>query len=321
MTDRFAVLLTILLLAGFATACGGDEAPGEEVNNVTEDTSAMTRRSLTNGAPAPPPCPVAGELLPENWRMINQSDLFLAVVADSTTYEEPYGAGHRVLVLYDTSSCEQLDRQVLPVNRAPDYAYQIAEIIYNNNSRLVALRGFDVLYAYDVAQRKLLPQLSPRFKSERPAVDAQSGMIRRVEVWENFLIGYAQDYGVFVFDLRTPSIPEAVLPLAEYRAPDNGYASLFLLPSGDRYQLLLPDYNPTAERFAVTPLLEEPRTVSTNVPESARNNRFLVLRTTGDDRTAIAIDMLQRRRVELPAELQTASTGEILEWLKGRVDG
>ncbi len=316
MTNRLPVLIISLLLTGFAASCSGEEASGEAASRPEGDTITTSSRNLPTAEPAAPPCSVEGELLPGNWRQVNQSRLFLALIADSTTYEEPYGPSHRVLMLYDTVSCQPVDRQVLPVNRAPDYAYQIADIIYNNNSRLVAIRGFDVIYCYNPADRRLLPPLTPRFKAGRHAVDAQSGMIRRVEVWENFLVGYAQDFGAFAFDLRNPTNPEPVLPFAEYEIPEDGYASLFLLPSGNRYQILLPEYAPSINQFEVNPLLERPRPVSTNVPEGALDNRFLVLRLLEEDRPALAIDMLERRRVELPAGLRTAAATKILEWLR-----
>ena len=57
---------------------------------------------------------------------------------------------------------------MLPVDVSPDFPYFIiAEITYNNNSQLVAIHGFKLIYIYDVENRSLLPQLQPQYLSER----------------------------------------------------------------------------------------------------------------------------------------------------------
>ena len=52
----------------------------------------------------------------------------------------------------------------------------------------------------------------------------------------------------------------------------------------------------------------------TNVSNSARNNRFLVLRN--QEKQAIAFDLQERKKVDLPAELRQSATKDILDWLK-----
>jgi hypothetical protein len=311
---RLNVLILLFLLGGLL-ACGSNER-GPEEEAGADTTELATTRELPPAGEAAPPCPVAGSMLEGNWFHASQEGLLLAIVADSTTFDQELGPSHRVLEIYDTESCAQVERHVLPVTRSPDFAYLIAEITYNNNSRIVGLKGFDVIYAYDVETRRLLPRMEPKYKNERIAVDAQSGMIHRLEVWENFLVGYAEDFGAFVFDLRDKADPKAVLPFAEYLTPSGRYASLFLLPSGNRLQALLPLNGQAPSDFAINPLFEKPQPLSTNVSKSALDNRFIVLRLQDEQRRAVAVDMLERKRVALPAELQTATTQNILEWLR-----
>lgn len=313
-TGHIKLFILFITLAGLA-GCGNGDAGTEEAT-ATDTLKTENTRNLPSTPKAGPPCPLTGSMLEGNWFYARREGLLLAVIADSTTFDQELGPSHRVLEIYDTETCEQVERHVLPVNKSPDFAYQIAEITYNNNSRIVGLKSFDVIYAYDVEERRMLSRMQPQYKNERIAVDAQSGMIQRLEVWENFLVGYAQDYGAFVFDLREKSDPAPVLPFAEYRTSSERYASLFLLPSGSRYQALLPLNGEAPSDFAINPLFETPQPLSTNVSESALDNRFIILRRQGGQRRAFAVDMQQRKRIPLPPELRTAGTREILEWIR-----
>jgi hypothetical protein len=302
----FFTLCSFLLLS----ACG-ESAPGDAADTGEADTTA-TQRGLTE-APAVPPCQVEGRLLEDNWLHLREKELLLAIVADSTTRSENLGPSHRVLEIYDASTCEPLERHILPVNKAADYAYQIAQITYNNESQLVGLHAFDAIYVYDVANRRLLPELKPAYKAERYGVDAQSGQIQRLEVWEHYLVGYAQDFGAFVFDFSDKRNPRPVLPFADYPTPEDEFHSLFLLPSDSEYQALLPVYRQASDDFEVNPLLPEPAPV--DLAQSVIEDRYAVLRL---EPGALAVDLQQRQRVPLPPDLETMPMEEIVQWLRER---
>lgn len=324
MTPTTRSQLSIFLLTALflLAACGGsttspsDASDGETPagDSTRETPSAMEERV---DLPVSHDCEIEGEMLEGNQFWARGEGILLAVVADSSTYDPDYGPGHRVLEVYDSRTCERVDRHVLPVNVSPDFPYYLAEITYNNATRLVAIRGFQVVYAYDVVRRELLPVLEPEFANERYGVDAQSGMIRRLELWENYLVGYSQDYGAFAFDLSNAGAPEAVLPAAEYEVAADEYHQLFLLPTDDGvYQGLLPAYDATEDAFAINPLFRDPVDLNPNIPSNVADNRYLVIRLRDEARTPVAIDMLKRQRVMLPDAVAKSSTQEILGWMR-----
>ncbi len=317
---RFYTILFFLVSLLF-TACefssSGQEDPGDEKDTTT--ISVVTDRDMNTLANlrSKHDCEIAGSILEGNQMWVREKEILVCILADSTTHDADLGESHRILEVYNTESCERVSREVLPVNVSPDFPYYIAEINYNKTSRLLGIKGFDKIYTYDLDSHKLMPPLQPTFANERFAEDAQSGMIRRLEVWEDCLVGYAQDEGVFVFDLEDIENPKTILPFSEYKK-DEAYYSLFLLLSGDKYQAIMPSYNFDSDQFTINPLFTNPVALSTNVPQSALNNRFLVLRESNQDRSALAFDLQARERIELPADIANQNTQAILNWLRNR---
>ena len=150
----------------------------------------------------------------------------------------------------------------------------------------------------------------------RSGVDAQSGMIQRLEVWEKYLVGYARDYGSFVFDLSDKQNPKPVVAFAEYEVQTQVFHSLFLLESQSGYQAIIPSFNYETDEFSINPAFAAPTALNTDVPKNARNNRFLVLRRANEEKTALAFDLKNRKAVPLPADIATQQTKNILDWLK-----
>lgn len=309
-------LLSLGLIA--FQACGGDAPSGQQSGESTGDstsTSGVPGQYENNQLQASHNCQPGGEILEGNQFWIRERETLVVVKADSSTLDPDYGPSHRILEVYDTRDCHRLSRQELPVNVSPDFPYYIAEITYNNTSQMLAIRGFGTIYLYDLANQRLLPVLEPKFLRERYGVDAQSGMIQRLEVWENYLIGYAQDKGTFAFDLSDKQAPKAILPFGEYESEETFYP-IFLLASGDGYQAILPEYDREADQFSVNPAFASPLQLNLDVPKSARNNRFLVLRQTDAAKTPQAFDLLKRKAVALPANVASQPTQAILTWLK-----
>jgi hypothetical protein len=306
----------VLLLIGFLffVSCGGGGTTDQQTEEETADTTLSGEPG--EGQAAVPDCQLGGKMLEGNRFYSREQNLLIAIVADSSTYDENLGDSHRVLEIYDSRTCERIDRKELPVNVSPDFPYYIAEITYNKAHQLVGIRGFGNIFCYDVESRSLLAPLEPKFKNERYGVDAQSGMIKRLEVWEDYLIGYAQDYGTFAFDLGNKAQPEPVLPFAEFESEERFY-SLFLLPlDNGNFQAIMPDYDIEADQFAVNPMLTQPAALSTNVSAAARNNRYLVLRQTSEGNAAVAFDLLRRQRIELPDNVKTQRTQDVLSWIR-----
>lgn len=302
-----AIILFSLILFW---SCGGKS--GQSGASGSGDTLAATPPPAT----VEPDCAVSGEVLDGNRLWFRDMNLLAVIKADASTQDPQLGASHRILEIYDGSSCTLVDRHELPVSGSPDYAYLLAQINYNNASELVGIRGYQAVYVYDLARRRLLPRLEPQFRTQRYGTDAQSGQINHLEVWEDHLIGYAEDLGSFAFDLSDPDNPKPVLPFAEYRRPDDQWSSLFLLPSVDRYQALIPRFDAGSGQYDINPLLPEPQAINTMVTSSARNNRYLILQRSEPAAPPIAVDLLEAQRIELPDEVAGKKTQEILEWVR-----
>lgn len=320
---RYIIQFVLVLSFSVILSCGGD-APSGETTSTTATTDTTQIEAVTDTSSSTPTaraahdCTVEGKILDGNQTWLNAQELLITILADETTNDPDFGEGHRVLVVTDTETCEEIQRETLPVSGSPDFPYYIAEIVYNNTSQLVGIRGADVIYCYDVLNKQLLAPLSPSFLTERITDDAQSGMIQRLEVWENYLIGYAQDMGTFVFDLTDKDSPKTLLPYSEFKAEMGDFHSLFLVPSADKgLQAIIPEYDYDEDEFKVNPLFARGKELNTNVPKSARNNRFLVLREKGEGGKAIGIDLLERKEVALPADIANQQVQAVLTWLRG----
>lgn len=308
--------LLICTLIGFIS-CG--QNPPEQSKSVASSVTDTTTASRSLEAlPDTQNCQLRGSVLEGNQFWIREQQILVAIVADSSTFDKNLEAeGHRILEVYDTRNCSQLLRQTLPVDESPDFPYYIAKPSYNNVAKIIAVRGANSIYVYDLENRKLLPRLIPKFQTKRDEVDAQSGMIQHLEVWENFLIGYTQDYGTFVFDMRDKQNIQPVLPFGEYKIADGNFAALFMVPSANNLeQGILPNYDRETGDFSVNPILNQPVAMERSVTKSAKNNRYIVLRDVNNN--AIGVDLQARKRVELPADVASKPTQEVLQWMKNR---
>lgn len=317
---RYIIQLALVLTVSLFMSCDG-EAPSSSSQTESTQVDTTTAVKGDEGADtvtrASHDCTVEGKILEGNQTWLDKQELLITVLADESTNDPDYGEGHRVLVVTDTKTCEEVQRETLPVSSSPDFPYYIAEIVYNNTSQLVGVRGADVIYCYDVLNRQLLAPLSPDFLTERITDDAQSGMIQRLEVWEDYLIGYAQDMGTFVFDLSDKDSPKALLPYAEFKTQTGDFHSMFMVPSsGSGLQAIVPQYDYDADEFKVNPLFQAGKALNTNVPKSAKNNRFIVLREQGEGGKAVGIDLLNCKEVALPDDTAQKKVQEVLSWMR-----
>lgn len=308
LAKYFFVALSALITA----SCG----------NPTSDNSGSTTTTDTTATTTPPPrpthdCKVAGKMLEEGASVwIQSQEILVAVTADSTTFDADYGDSYRVLEIYDTRNCSLIERKVLPVNVSPDFPYFVAEISYNKVHEMAAVRGFNTIHLYDAEKRRWLPELKPKFASARNGADAQSGMIQRLELWEDYLIGYAQDFGAFAFNLANKAQPAPVLALAEYKPASGAAQALFLLPVQGAFQVISPSYDANAGTFSINPMLDAPVALKTDIQKSAANNRYIVLRENTTANTAYAFDLTKNERVPLSAEVAAQPTQEVLAWIR-----
>lgn len=312
----------VFLLLTWAS-CVGDPTSQQQTGNGIDTTQTDTTGTTTGTTtPTKPDCQIAGTVLDGNEFWASGENLLVAIAADEATKDPDLGESHRILEVYDGSNCQQVFREILPVNLSADYPYYLSQITYNNVSKLIAIRGFDKFFVFDLGEKKLSGPFVPKFLNQRYVDDAASGSIIRMEVWEHYLIGYAASMGPFVYDLRNPDQPEAVLPAAEYEVKKGiSYHSLFLLKSldeDDGHQALLPTYDAENEVFGINPLFQKPLDIETNIPKTFRNNRYLVLKELlgGTESRPIAIDMADMKMLDLPPEIAAKKDTEIIEWMK-----
>lgn len=261
-------------------------------------------------------CKVLGEVLEDNELWLKDQGKLICIMADSSTYDANLGMSHRILEVFNTYTCDLEVKLTLPINTSPDFPYFLADINYNNNSKIVAIKAAKTVYCFDLTTKKMLPLLTPAFKTKRPAADASSGTIIRLELWENFLVGYAQDKGAFVFDLGDSKMPKPVLPFAEFQLGETDFNSLFLLPSeANKYQAILPSFDWEEEVFSINPIFKAPLAIQTTVQKSALNNPYIVLREKEQNK-ALLVDMKKMKNKALPEAFSTKTTKEILTWAR-----
>lgn len=306
---------------------GCTSEPTPQDGNPASPQDTTTVAPADTSAPALPPkpnCPLAGKVLENNQFWASTENLVVAIVADKETEDPNLGDSHRILVVYDGANCQQVFKQVLPVNLSADYPYYLSDITYNKVSSLIAIRGFDKFYIFNLATKQLSAPLAPKFLNKRMVDDAQSGAISRMEVWESYLIGHAASMGPFVYDLRNPAEPTPVMPTAEF-AVEKGvsYNSLFLLKSLDKddgYQALLPSYDYEKEEFEVNALFPKPLKIDIDLNKPFKNNRYIVLHEAAGaaEAKSIGIDMSKKEMVALPEDVAKKKDTEIIQWMKNR---
>lgn len=311
--------LLTFLLASFLllTACSDATTTQKNTDNETTPPKATDTTATAMARQAPrPACPINGIVLPGNTYHSPAQELYLAVVADSTTHDENLGESHRKLLVYNTTTCALLTEQTLPVDRSPDFHYQMADINYNSAVQQLAIRGTTQFFLYNLAKSQLTGPFEPQFSGERYGVDAQSGNIQQLEIWESYLIGYVQDYGAFVFMLNDGDAPTPVFPAAEYRDEVEAYSQAFLLPSDQGTQVLMPSYNRRDRLFHINPAFKQPIPLKPDATITAQNNRFLLLREDSSNERAIVIDLKKRKKADLPSDIQWKDNADVLDWME-----
>ncbi len=257
-----------------------------------DDAQASEKKAMTT---AKGDCEFSGEVLPENKFLLR--DLKRLVVL-ATSDENPSG----VLEVFNSEDCSVVNRIVLPENLAPDFPFYLAEIMYNNQSKIVGIRGFDKFCLYDAEANKLSMPFAPQYLNKRMAAgDAETGRVLRLEVWEDYLIGFAEGNGAFVYDLKNPLEPKPILPVAEYQLKDDSYSSLFLLPSeknNETYQAIFPRYDEETGTFGIVSLFERPQPLLPRSLGASANSKMVALQENSEGEKKYIVDMTEQRLIK-----------------------
>ena len=311
--------LTVICLLFVLSACESYDSPQQNTASGT-DSPGLNAETPAAKTAVKPHCDTSGQIMQGNEMWMNDERLLLRILATPATRDATLGDSHRFLEVLN-ENCQVLFSMELAVDQSPDFPYTFAKINYNKINGWVAIQGFSQFYLLHLPDLKLAGPLAPSFLNERYAEDAQSGRINKLEVWEKYLIGHAEDLGTFVFNL-TESGPSPTLPLAEYSV-DGGfeYHSLFMLPSASDpsySQLLTPTYNATTGSLEINPLLEKPTKLDGQLNPAFRNNRYLVIKAMDEagNKYPIAIDMLLQQRIPLPPDVAKMKDTDIIKWMR-----
>ncbi len=306
-----SILFGLLLLSLFFNACDTNQQPERSTDELLEsdDTQAETSEILID-------CKPDFEILEGNRLLIRDMGLAVFIGADSSTYDENFGEGHRVLITMSIKdTCEIIDRQILPVNDSPDIPYFFADISYHRTHQVIALKSLKKVLTYNLKTKKISDSVEPVFMNEREYADAQSGNIQRLEVWEDHLIGYAMDLGVFVFSIDQDGRLKSVLPLVEYQMEESIYSPLFLIQSENaQMQAIIPGVpNLPPYSYSIEPIFENP--IAFRPDPQFIKGHYLVLGKKADG-TQLLVDFEKRKRVELPDNISKGAIEDIEAWLQ-----
>jgi len=304
------ILSCVLFLSLFLLACN-ESTPKESPAENTE-TDPIEKEIFVTDTSKDPPCLTKDASLPGNWINYKEEQQLVAILAGAQTNDPDFGAGHRTLAIYQTESCTQVHELVLPKPTTPDIDYRLAQPTYNSTSKMVSIYNDQNIFCFDLETMKLRPPVEPSYKKARIIEDAQSGQIKHLEVWENILIGYAQDLGCFAFDLSDPSAIKPILPYAEIADKEEGFHSLFVLPSAqeNKVQVIQPSF--TDGSLEVNPLFKTPQEVAI---DKTKDERIFFFREK--NRTELrAYYLSSQQEIPVPPHAAALPPDEIQERIK-----
>ncbi len=291
------------------------DTTAHNLEDYNEDGNKIESKDLKD-------CETSGKVLEKNTFRMDDIAQMICISADESTQDPELGQSHRVFEVFNTMDCSNLLKLTLPVNRSADFPYYLVSGCYEKINKIVGIQGYFNFYFYDAETQKLSKSLEPEFLTEREMVDAQSGKVDALAVWEKYILGYAIDAGAFSFDITDKTSPKHVLPIAEFNVPNSStYHSLFMLGSeNESFQAVIPKVDPDDGSFKIQTLFPQALKVGTSISKSAQNNRYIVLKDLSDpsQEKRIAIDMLSQKNIPLPDDIAIQKTSEILGWLKSQ---
>jgi len=332
MNRLFGIFCFLTLLIAFscgdpvpADNNGGNPTPADYDPNPTATTDVDTSNtttpeemSIVNTFPEQKDCSVTEEHFEKNVFLMKEIAQQVCIVATDATKDKDLGDSHRVLRVVNTKDCSTILEKTLPINRSADFPYYLVPNTYESKNQILAIQGFSSTYYCDVKNQSLVGPIVPQFLNDKEAVDAQSGMVKGLTIWEHYLLGRSVDFGNFAFDISDVNNPKPVLPVAEYLIPKTAeYNNLFVLEADNgRYQALIPttDIDAGGSLFELSKLFPQSLDIDPKVAKNVQNNRFIVFNNKSNQK--VAVDMFSKKRIDLPGAIASQKTGEVLNWLK-----
>jgi len=167
-----------------------------------------------------------------------KEQLWLCIVADTMTHDQDFGDSYRIFDIYNTETCQQMERHILPVNNSPDFPWYIFQNTYEEKNQVVCTSGFEFTFCYDVENRELLSRMKPTFLLSRTSLDAQSGMTLNMAIYDHQAIIPTINMGDGNITI-TPLLPAplAINPVIAKRVQNNRFQILTDLASKDKTKI------------------------------------------------------------------------------------
>ncbi len=302
MPIRPATFFAALMLVFLFSCEAGDGDADTEATPPAPDTTAITAAPQTYASRATlQTCEPEGEILPGNsFDKFPPYLLTIAAHADETT------PAHRYVDLYDRQTCERIAHHLLPQDGSDDYPYYLANLQYIRFTRVAGIRGDRTVVGFDIDRREALPPVTPDFGKLDRVIGPDFGRIVHLEALEQFLIGYAQEAGSFIYRIEEGKLdqlqPLATGPVRGEEAPRR----LFVLDhrqDGTSY-LCVPTYD--MEEGSFRPDMIFPAAVNLRAGASRQLNKNFA-RVQLADGTLYLVDLRNGRLLDTPAGMQSAN--------------
>lgn len=260
-------------------------------------------------------CETDNKVLPENTVVLPLQNVTAFICANETTKDKDLGESHRLFEVKSSPNCEVLFSQKLPINVSADFPYYITEEACNEKSGWIGIRGFQSVCAFNIQTKKLIPNLEPKFLRKQEAADASSGMISHLFFDENYMYGYAVDYGVFVFDMNKNGNQH--LAIKEYKG-----TQLFIFNRENKQKdFIIPivtfDENGTLD-LKMKNVFDRSINVYPQTKFDFVKEKYIVLseEIKPDQISNLVIDMVNKKRIDLPKNIAEGSAQDAIRFLK-----
>ncbi len=243
----------------------------------------------------------------------NSFDKFPPYLLTIAAYPDEVTTAHRFVDLYDRQTCRRIAHELLPVDGSDDYPYYLANLQYIRFTRVAGIRGDRTVIGFDIDKRAALPPVTPDFGKLGRATGPDFGRIVHLEALEQFLIGYAQEAGSFIYRIENGKLdqlqPLATGPALGEEAP----LRLFILDhrqDGTSY-LCVPTYDMNEGSFRPDMLF--PSAVNLR-PGAAKQLGKNFAKVQLSDGTLYLIDLRNGRLLDTPAGMQSADDKSLLDY-------
>lgn len=260
-------------------------------------------------------CKTDNKTLPENVVGLPVVGVTAFIGANETTKDSDLGDSHRIFEVKTAANCDVLFSETLPVNVSPDFPYYLSKDACNEQLGLIGVRGFQSAAVFEVHTKKLYKNLKPQFAKSREAADPTSGMISNLIFDQNYLYGYAVDYGVFAFDMKKNGSP--VLPISEFSD-----TQIFgFLRSMNQVDLIIPivtfDENGVLD-LQMKNVFERTIRINPALKFKFQNGRYIIFKEKrgASPTNHLVVDMKKKERLDLPKEIATGTMKQVMNYLQ-----